>query len=71
MIKNTDSTKSSSLSTKTIVFIVLSVILLNILIIVACKYYMQRKVKLRMESDSLNDKISSAVSNYMMLKDKN
>jgi uncharacterized membrane protein len=50
--------------------IILAVVVLNILIICACRIYMRRKMQARMESDSLDDKISSTVTSYMALRDK-
>lgn len=66
----TDSS-SSGLSGKMIVFIVITVIILNLMIIFACKIYMKRKMHSKMESEALDDRISSAVTTYMALRDKN
>lgn len=62
---------SSGLSGKMVVFIVITVIILNLLIIFACKIYMKRKMNTKMESEALDDRISSAVTSYMALRDKN
>lgn len=68
---DTDSSNvSSGLSGKMVLFIVISVIVLNLLIIFACRVYLKRKMQSKMDSDSLDDRISSAVTTYMALKDK-
>jgi hypothetical protein len=63
--------ESSGLSGKMIVFIVITVVVLNLLIIFACKIYMKKKMQSKMESEALDDRISSAVTTYMALRDKN
>jgi len=64
-------TNSSGLSIKLVIFIIIAVVLLNLFIIFACKLYLKRKMRDKLESDSLDDKISSTVTSYMALKDKN
>ena len=51
--------------------VVIIVICLNLVIIVGCKIYMKKKMNDKMESETLDDRISSAVSTYMALRDKN
>jgi hypothetical protein len=46
------------------------IILINILIIIACRIYLKKKMLARMEASSLEDKISSTVTNYMALREK-
>ena len=66
----TTTASSSGLSAKLVIFIILLVIILNILLICACKLYMKRKMNTQIEADNIDDKISSAVTSYMALKDK-
>lgn len=53
-----------------VIFIVITVIIINLLIILACKIYMRRKMAEKMDSETLDDRINSAVTTYMALKDK-
>lgn len=62
---------SSGLSGKMVFFIIVLVVVLNLFIIAACRVYIKKKMQARMESDTLDDRISSAVTTYMALKDKN
>lgn len=62
--------KKSGLSGKAVALIVVSIILINILIIIACRIYLKKKMLARMEASSLEDKISSTVTNYMALREK-
>lgn len=54
-----------------IIFIVIIVLVLNVIIFVLCKRYMNRRINDRMRSDDINEKINSAVSSYLALKDQN
>lgn len=61
---------STGLSSKLVIFIILSVVILNLLIILACRYYMKKKMQSKIESENIEDKINSTVTSYMALKDK-
>lgn len=61
---------STGLSTSTIVLIVIVIVILNIILILSCRIYANRKLQSRIASSMLEDKITSTVSNYMALRDK-
>ena len=53
-----------------IIFIIIIVLILNIIVFILCKRYMNRRISDRMRSDDINEKINSAVSSYLALKDQ-
>lgn len=53
----------------TIFVIVIIVIFVNILIFIACKRYIQGKIKERLESTDINHKINTVVSSYLALRE--
>ena len=62
--------KHNGLSTFVIIIIVASVLLLNVLIIIACRVYLKKRMHSSMRSANLDDRITSAVTSYMALKEK-
>lgn len=61
---------STGLPTFVIVLIIIFVVLFNIALIFICIVFVRRKMKARLEASNLEDKITSAVTSYMALREK-
>ncbi len=69
-VVTTSVVKNSGLSTKTVILIVVLIVVFNLIIIIACRIYLKRKMKAKLESGILEDQITSTVTNYMALREK-